>query len=179
MKKHLSNILSYALLSTFVSTANLNGQESDNPPAVEMSGKGLEAIIRDVSEEDSVTVAENVIEFTFEDVSLICIYDEAHNRMRIVSPILNYSLIPEEGKDEMMRANFHAALDARYCVSGDILFAAFIHPLSTLERGEVLSAIYQVASLHLSFGTSYTSGLLSFGGEEAEEEAKDAKAESI
>jgi len=146
---------------------SLFGQESEHK---EMDGAGLEAVIRGLTDEDKITLNQNVIEFSFQEVPLYCIYDEAHNRMRIISPIVDYSLVPEAGKDLMMESNFHAALDARYCVSGDILYAAFIHPLSTLERGEILSAIYQVASLHLSFGTGYTSGLLSFGGEEEETE---------
>ena len=150
---------------------SLFGQNEENK---EMDGAGLETIVRELSEDNDVTVNPSVIQFSFEGVPLYCIYDETHNRMRIISPIFDYSLISEAQKDLMMKSNFHAALDTRYCVSDDVLYAAFIHPLSTLQRGEVLSAIYQVASLHLSFGTGYTSGLLTFGGEEeTKEEEKD------
>lgn len=127
-----------------------------------MDGAGLETVIRELVE-DQMSAMGNVIEFEFENVPLICIYDEAHNRMRIISPIKAYSEVTDAEKDQMMESNFHSALDARYCVSNDVLYAAYIHPLSPLKNDDVLSGIYQVASLHLSYGKEYSSGLLSFG----------------
>ena len=132
-----------------------------------MTGKGLEEILREVSK-DEIAVNENVIEFEFRDVLMVCIYDEHHDRMRIISPIKKYEEVSELEKDRMMESNFHSSLDARYGVSGGILYSAYIHPLSPLEEKDVLSGIYQVASLHLSFGSDYSSGILSFGGEKSE-----------
>lgn len=65
----------------------------------------------------------------------------------------------------VLEANFHSALDARYATSDGVLYAAFIHPLSPLTEAEVRSAVAQVASLVRSFGTTYSSGELAYGGE--------------
>jgi hypothetical protein len=62
-----------------------------------------------------------------------------------------------------MESNFHKALDARYAESNDILYSAFIHPLSALSETELIKALDQVATLALTFGTSYTSGELTYG----------------
>lgn len=133
-----------------------------------MTGKGLEEILREVSK-DKIAVNENIIEFEFRNVLLVCIYDENHDRMRIISPIKKYEEVSELEKDRMMESNFHNSLDARYGVSRGVLYSAYIHPLSSLKEKDVLSGIYQVASLHLSFGSNYSSGVLSFGGEKSEE----------
>lgn len=130
-----------------------------------MTGKGLEEIIREFSDGEAVA-SNNVIEFRYSGLILYCIYDEDHNRMRIISRIKNYFEVTEEEKDRMMVSNFHSALDARYGVSNGELYSAYIHPLNSLKKADVVSGIYQVASLHLSFGVEYSSGLLSFGGEE-------------
>jgi len=130
-----------------------------------MTGDGLKTIIGEIAGEE-VKDAGNVIEFVVEEVLLICIFDEAHDRMRIIAPVKSYAEVSLGEKDAMMNANFHGALDARYCVSGDILYSAFIHPLSSLRKLDVFSGIYQVASLQKSFGSEYSSGLLQFGGEE-------------
>ncbi|MEM7792304.1 MAG: hypothetical protein AAF546_12945 [Verrucomicrobiota bacterium] len=130
-----------------------------------MTGKGLEEIIREFSEGEAV-VNNNVIEFRYGGLILYCIYDEGHNRMRIISRIKDYFEVTEEEKDRMMISNFHSALDARYGVSNGELYSAYIHPLNSLTKADVVSGIYQVASLNLSFGVEYSSGLLSFGGEE-------------
>lgn len=136
-----------------------------------MNGETLENVIREFSENE-ISVKGNVIEFEYRKMLLYCIYDEAHNRMRIISPIKNYSDVGEAEKDRMFASNFHSALDARYAESNGVLYSAYIHPLSPLTQTDVLSAIYQVASLHLSYGTEYSSGLLSFGGSK-EEDADD------
>ncbi|MEO0509568.1 MAG: hypothetical protein AAF065_06890 [Verrucomicrobiota bacterium] len=140
------------------SFSSLSGDSS------EMTGASLESIIREVAVED-VNVNGNIIEFAFQGVSLVCIYDQTHNRMRIISPIVDYAEITNEQKDRMMQSNFHSALDARYASSGGVLYSAYIHPLASLSREDVLSAIYQVASLSLSFGKEYSSGILTFGEE--------------
>lgn len=134
---------------------------SDGAPEP-MTGADLHRIIETVADESNGDA--NVIEFIVKDISLICIYDEAHNRMRIIAPAIQFADVTDAQKDKMLEANFHSALDARYAVSNGIVYAAFIHPLSSLNDQEVISAIYQVMSLQQTFGTEYSSGLLTFGG---------------
>ena len=67
----------------------------------------------------------------------------------------------------MLVANFHAALDARYAVTDGTVVAVYVHPLASLQANELRSALRQVANLAANFGTSYSSGELGFGPENA------------
>lgn len=44
------------------------------------------------------------------------------------------------------------------------MWATFIHPLSTLHDRQFISAIGQTVNLALTFGTTFSSGAMSFGG---------------
>jgi len=85
--------------------------------------------------------------------------------MRIIAPITEYSKLTAEQKDTVMEANFHKTLDARYASSNGILYSAYIHPMSALSETQIGDALEQVATLAATFGTTYSSGELSFGGE--------------
>jgi len=102
--------------------------------------------------------------FTFNQVQMAAISDVSHDRMRIIAPILSYDELDESAKDSIMEANFRSALDARYGVSNGVLYAAYIHPLSPLTEQELASAMSQVANLVLTYGESYSSGELIYGG---------------
>ncbi len=110
-------------------------------------------------------------EFNYEGSKLICMTDEAANRMRILTPIRELAEVSDEELRECMEANFDRALDARYCINHGILWGAFIHPLSTLSATEFYSAVQQVVGVKENFGSSYSSGGMIFrGGEERQEE---------
>ena len=69
--------------------------------------------------------------------------------------------------EELLRlsqANFDTALDARYAVAKGLLWATFIHPLSELHDKQFIAGIGQTVNAAKSYGTTYSSGLLSFGG---------------
>lgn len=102
--------------------------------------------------------------FEHKNVKMALVSDVKHDRMRIIAPITKYSEITLEQVKKVMESNFHKALDARYAESNDILYSAFIHPMSPLSEAELIKALDQVATLALTFGTSYTSGELSYGG---------------
>lgn len=121
--------------------------------------------------EKIVTDAVDVIEskkgylvFEYKKVKMALISDISHDRMRIISPITKYSELTLEQISIIMDANFHRALDARYATSKDILYSAFIHSMSPLSKTELTDALNQVATLAQTFGSSYTSGELSYGG---------------
>ncbi|PHR57106.1 MAG: hypothetical protein COA44_06870 [Arcobacter sp.] len=100
--------------------------------------------------------------FKYLGVKMALLSDEEHNRMRIISPITKYSSLSPNIKDSLMNSNFHLALDARYAVSEDTLYACFIHPLSSLNEEDLDSALKQVCNLSSSFGKTYSSGQLEF-----------------
>jgi len=110
--------------------------------------------------------------FTKNSTMFICLTDQFHNRMRIISPIHKLENITNEQITHCMQANFHTALDARYAISDGILWSAFIHPLKELTEGQVINAISQVYSCVKTFGTQYSSGTLIFPTDE-ERKSKD------
>ena len=102
--------------------------------------------------------------FSYKGIEIALISDIKYNRMRLISPITSYSSLSSDALESIMKSNFHLALDARYAVSGEVVYSAFIHPLSSLTKKELLSALNQVATLARTFGTTYTSGELVFKG---------------
>lgn len=105
-------------------------------------------------------------ELTFAGVRMACISDPRFGRMRIIAPIVALAEVTATQHARILEANFHSALDARYATSQGVLYAAFIHPLPPLSEGEVRSAVRQVASLVLTFGSTYSSGELVYQGSE-------------
>lgn len=104
----------------------------------------------------------NVMQLSYSERTIYCISDRQHDRTRIIASIILNELT-KDIKDKLLISNFHSTLDARYAVSDDVLYAAFIRPLSPLTEGELESAIRQVATLADTFETTYSSGDLSYG----------------
>ena len=107
-------------------------------------------------------------DLSIDGVPMKCIGDPHHDRMRIVAPIGRVSELSAGQLERAMAANYNTALDARYATSHGWVVAAFIHPLSPLTDVQVRSALIQVKNLALSFGTTYSSGILNFGQPETE-----------
>ena len=128
-----------------------------------MSPEGLYEAIQAYSE--STKVENNVISFKYNQVNLYCVWDINADRMRIITPIAKASDLSAELLELALKANYHTVLDARYAIGDDVLYAAFIHPLSSITKNEIESAIRQVATSALTFGTSFSSGELVFPGE--------------
>lgn len=105
-----------------------------------------------------VRIEGNVAAFQFGESALLCISDPGADRMRIIAPVKRVEEATPEEILAAMQANFHTALDARYAISQGVIFAAFIHPLSPLTAGQIVSAIRQVAAARETFGSSYSGG---------------------
>ena len=122
-------------------------------------------MLRIISEEcDEVKEDKNVVEFTFRGVRLVLVYDVNADRMRIISVVCDVENLKPGELEEAMKANFHSALDARYAISNDTVWAAFIHTLSEMTERLLHSAIRQVAMAKVTFGEEYSSGEMYFGG---------------
>ena len=110
------------------------------------------------------------------ETMMLCITDENHDRMRVITPVRR---IEDASADEFykcMEANFHSALDVKYAIADNMIWVAFIHPLSSLRDEQLLDALAQVRSAAVTYGTIYTSTDLVFpkagDAEEAEKKAK-------
>ncbi len=149
-------------LGLMVPAAHSAADKGFESNASAMTQAQLESAIRAMA--DSAEGGGGVLQFEYDGVILVCVSDIANDRMRIVAPIGDYSGITPQQKDLMLAANFHTALDARYAMSKGVLYAVFIHPLSTLAPVEISSAVRQVATLMQTFGREYSSGELNFPG---------------
>ena len=92
------------------------------------------------------------------------ITDEEADRMRIIVQIAPAAQLKQEELYRMMQANFDSALDARYAIARDVLWSAYIHPLSPLTDANFRDGMSQAITLAETYGTEYSSGGLHFGG---------------
>jgi hypothetical protein len=126
-----------------------------------MSQESLAKHIEDIA--GSATVSQNVVEFQYDGIRIACVSDAAHDRMRLISPIAELDSLQPAHLEVLLVANFHTTLDARYALSEGVIYAAFLHPLSTLTRAQLESAIRQVSALSRNFGSTYSSDELIYG----------------
>ena len=136
------------------------------PVSAPMSQESLALYIEEIA--GNAKISPNVLEFEYRGIWIACIYDTAHDRMRLIAPIAKRDAVDATHLEFMLTANFHTALDARYALSSGIVYSAFLHPMSTLTHEQLESAIRQVSALARNFGTSYSSDELLFGVESGE-----------
>jgi hypothetical protein len=96
--------------------------------------------------------------------AITVITDDNADRMRIISPVARADSLEHELMFRLLQANFDTALDARYSIAQNILWTLFLHPLGSLSDEQFLTAVGQVINLAATFGTTYSSGGLTFGG---------------
>jgi len=128
-----------------------------------MNNKRIDQVVREYAGEIEEAQM-GYWKFSYQDCLLLVMTDESHNRRRVICPIANSNDINDETVRQCMEANFDRALDARYAISGEYLWSAFIHPLEELKDSQFIDALNQVSTLAKNFGTTYTSCDLLFGG---------------
>lgn len=143
--------------------------------ASDMSQSAMEKII--VSQVEVISQKKGYILFRHKEVKMALVSDVKHDRMRIISAITEYAKLTVQTKDAVMQSNFSSALDARYGVSKGMLYSAYIHPMSPLTKRQLENALDQVASLARTFGSTYTSGALSFDDKPKSSSARPASKE--
>jgi len=137
------------------------------PPAAEMNTDLIEKIVMRL---DPEYVREgSMLAFQYADLELTIVTDENADRMRVVIPIAETAGINKDILVRIMQANFDSALDARYAIGQGILWSTFLHRLSSLSPEDLLSGIGQSINIVKTFGTSFSSGALTFGGGDSNE----------
>lgn len=125
----------------------------------------LDAIAEVVDAVDSNAKRQgNSWEFSIDEAQILVITDAVNNRMRIITPIAMADSVPPDGLLRLLQANFDTALDARYAVAQGLVWGTFIHPLDSLGTRDFASGLLQTKSLADTYGTSFSSGALSYGG---------------
>ncbi|MDC7998232.1 hypothetical protein [Gilvibacter sediminis] len=127
-----------------------------------MNNASLQEILK--VESDSVVGANGRWQITYKEAPMLVLTDESNDRMRIIMPITKGTSLSKEMLQACLTANFHTALDVKYALSDELLWAVYIHPLSPLTEAQLKSALSQVYSAALTFGTTFSSTDLLFGG---------------
>jgi len=138
-----------------------------NITAQNMTNESLEKILYVLS--DSIQGKTGQWQFKINNRIFICITDQNHNRMRIISPIIEQDKLAYTELVKVLSANFHTALDVKYALSDEILWSVFIHPLNELSKNQVISAVEQVYAAAATYGTTYSSTNLVFPGVKGQE----------
>ncbi len=111
--------------------------------------------------------------FLHKEIPMLCVTDATNNRMRIISPITESKNLDKDLLLDSMTANFHSALDVKYAISNGILWSVYIHPLKELTPEQTENAISQVYYAAKTFGTTFSSTALIFGGGNTKEQKKE------
>lgn len=112
---------------------------------------------------DAIMGPPGAIQTRVDGISIYLISDPANDRMRIVAPIAREENVDPRLSEVLLKANFNRTLDARYALSDGVIYAAFLHPISSLSPDLLESALVQVLSLAKTYGSTFSSGGLHFG----------------
>jgi len=142
---------------------NTHGQSLEQPMSLERMEEILLALSPDMESDGTQFL------LIVEDVRVFVITDADSDRMRVMTPIRPYHNISPEEMKRMMQANFDSALDARYAIARGTLWSVYIHPLSSLQKNQLISGIGQVVNLARTYGKEYSGGGLSFRGGDSDD----------
>ena len=142
-------------------TEQAPSEDSDLPPTA-MAAVALLTIVTTIDEDAQLTA--NGATFTIDDTVVTLVFDINADRMRLFSQIAPSDGLSGPQLRRLMQANFDTALDARYAVAQGQLWSTFIHPLTSLTQDDFVSALAQTVTLVKTYGTTYSSGAMSFGG---------------
>jgi len=164
MHKLISKLTAFITLFLFSLSGVSLAAETDQPneETVVMNNDRLATLIHRIDKK--AKGEKGYWQFQIQKHTVTVLTNEKADRMRIIIPIIESDKLEQQDMLRIMQANFDTALDARYAVAKQILWIAYIHPLATLSDDEFILGLAQTANLVNTFGTSYSSGLLSFNG---------------
>ncbi len=93
----------------------------------------------------------------FRGEKLLVFAHPGHDRMRVVTPVAGATDLTESDLRILLEANYDRALDAKYSISEGQVWAIFAHPLASLQKEELASALEQVVALKKNYGSTYAS----------------------
>lgn len=135
-------------------------ETEDNPPTV-TAAIGLLSIVTMIDENAEITG--NGANFSVDDTPVRLVFDVNADRMRLFARVASSDELSGAQLERLMQANFDTALDARYAIAGGQVWSTFMHPLISLTEDDFVSAIAQTVTLVRTYGTTFSSGALSFG----------------
>ncbi len=148
------------LLATFTFCASVYSQETPPPPQVGMTNQIMGRILK-----EKVEHMEGVPgnwQMLYQDRLVFILTDETNNRMRIFTPFIEIDSLQAGEADKLLEANFHSALDAKYCFFEGLAMSVYTHPLRELTKEQFEDALLQVVTLAHTFRGSFSSTDLIF-----------------
>lgn len=157
-----------AMIATGALAQNRTTPPAEAKPKAALEGtmttKRMGEIIKRLDPEARKSANADAWQFRVEKVPVVVVTDAGNNRMRIMIALKKADKISPAELLRLSQANFDTALDARYAIAQGLLWSTFIHPLSELHEKQFIAGIGQTVNAATSYGTSYSSGLLSYGG---------------
>ncbi|MGD1953684.1 MAG: hypothetical protein ACFBZ9_00260 [Sphingomonadales bacterium] len=160
-----------AQLFGFYSASSAQEERAPIPESVDRL-EALWGLTQRIDENAQRSEGGNIFMFQVLERQVTLVSDVRADRMRVLTPIAPEGVATPELLTRLMQANFDTALDARYAIARDIIWGVFIHPLSTLSNDDYLSAVGQTVNVAESFGTTFSSGALSYGGGDSIDEMR-------
>lgn len=154
--------LFFSAVLFFSVSAKIAAADTANITSVKFNNTKINEILLSIC--DSVKGVKGNWQVNYKKRYLFIITDESHNRMRIITPVINEKKLKKGDMKILLEANFHKALDAKYSLYNGYLWSVFTHPLEALTSDQFKDAMNQVVQLADTYGTSYTSTDLIFGG---------------
>ena len=152
-----------AVLSSVLIAQDLG--DPDEPLTVAENPMTLDKVDELVRRIDENAVRDgNSWQIKYNEISIFVIGDDRADRIRIMSPVSNAALLSEGQLVRLMQANFETALDARYAIAQGAVWSAFIQPWSSRDERQFFSGMGQTVSLVVTYGTTFSSGALTFTG---------------
>ncbi len=125
-----------------------------NTESNEPTGSGMTiARIADILREQEIVLPDlsGRWEFFYDGLQLFLLVDPTHNRLRLMTPLARLDLLRRDADfneveflQKLLKANYLATGDIRFCLNNHVVWAAFLHPLDTLARDDLLSALNQL-----------------------------------
>lgn len=132
----------------------------DAPPTV-AAAIDLLTVVTMIDEDASITG--NGATFEVDGTPVTLVFDVNADRMRLFTRVASSDGLSGAQLKRLMQANFDTALDARYAIAGGQVWSTYMHPLVSLSQDDFVSAIAQTVTLARTYGTTFSSGALSFG----------------
>lgn len=141
----------------------------DQPAQPQISREGSMTLggMRDIVKRLDENVREprpGFFQFIINDFEVSIYTSVPANRMRVMVRVRSSENLTKADLLRIAQANLDSALDARYAVGQGILWSTYIHPLSNLHPRQFIEAIGSTVNLASTYGSTYSSGQLFFGG---------------
>ncbi len=143
-------------------------ESKEKESAIKMDNEKLGVLIKRFDKD--VVTRPGFWQLQHEDMTIYVITDESANRMRVIVQVADSAQLEKEHLHRLMQANFDSALDARYAIAQGSVWSAFLHPLGSLSEYDFFSGLAQVVTLARTFGTSFSSGALTYNGGDSKAE---------